>query len=134
MRGSTVTRRDIVITDLATGPDGTESWTETLKDPSGIRIRKVTAEAWDFTRTNCYCCTCDDYGSHDPYCRNHGWAGQRPCEEHGMPGQEVEEFDGSPGEGDMPDSVQVHRAKKAATAKAYETNHPARPSAKEAAL
>jgi hypothetical protein len=51
-------------------------------------------------RTNCFCCSCDDQVGSDVYCRNHGFAGERPCELHGMPG--VENDDGV-----MPKSVQA---------------------------
>jgi hypothetical protein len=30
----------------------------------------------------CYCCTCGEFGSADPYCRNHGYAGVRACVKH----------------------------------------------------
>ena len=78
-------------------------WTET-RDCYGYKLqRKITATEWvEVERTDCYCCSCRDngYGGtvNDPYCRNHGWYGERPCEKHSMPG--------TPGEdGVIPDGV-----------------------------
>ena len=44
-----------------------------------------------YRRTDqCYCCSCNDgdlYSSYkDPYCRMHGFAGERPCSQHHSPG------------------------------------------------
>lgn len=88
-------------TDPRRNDDGTWSWTETEATPEYQRTRKVTAEAWDEVRLNCFCCSCPDYGSADPYCRNHNFGfGTRPCEAHAMPGEAKED-------GTMPDSVQA---------------------------
>lgn len=65
--------------------DKSSTWTETVKRPEGIYTRQVKAEPWSFERTNCFCCSCPDYGG-DPYCRNHGFAGTRPCLTHGSNG------------------------------------------------
>lgn len=51
--------------------------------------------------SECFCCSCGDRdreGS-DPFCRNHGWAGERPCEKHGSPGKVDDD-------GKMPSSVE----------------------------
>jgi hypothetical protein len=95
------------VENRAKHPDGTETWTEVYNDFSGvIRRRQVKAEVWaEDERTNCFCCSCPEFGNSDPFCRNHGFAGTRPCEEHGMPG----DFDPEMTEG-MPRSVQVERA------------------------
>lgn len=85
-------------------------WVERLDNYDGtIRERKVTATEWVVvSRDTCYCCSCSDngYGGaiNDPYCRNHGWYGERPCELHNMPGASGED-------GLMPESVQAARAK-----------------------
>lgn len=42
-----------------------------------------------YRRTDqCYCCSCTgEFGQYlDPYCRLHGFAGERPCSEHHSPG------------------------------------------------
>lgn len=67
-------------------PDGSTTWTEYQRLPGIVRSRTITATEWkDHERTDCYCCSCGDYGS-DPYCRNHGFAGTRRCDVHRMPG------------------------------------------------
>lgn len=78
--------------------DGTV--TETWQTPGLTRTRVLSGE-WTETRTDCYCCSCPESGYSDPYCRNHGFAGERPCDVHNMPG--VEDDDGV-----MPESVQAH--------------------------
>jgi hypothetical protein len=55
-------------------------------------------------RTDCYCCSCPEFGG-DPYCRDHGFAGERPCAEHEMPGTPDEA-------GVMPVSVQMERKRR----------------------
>ena len=81
--------------------DGGETWTTRRELPGVVYTRQVTAGPWVLAeRTNCFCCSCGDSPGSDPYCRNHGWAGQRPCDRHNMPGQANEE-------GIMPDSVQA---------------------------
>ena len=58
-----------------------------------VYVPVVTIES----RDNCYCCSCfeaDDQGTQrDPYCRNHGWMGERPCEDHDMPGTVDEDME-----------------------------------------
>jgi hypothetical protein len=76
-----------------------ETWTEVRTQPGLTQTRVVIAAPWVEKRTDCYCCSCDDEGLADPYCRNHGWVGERPCDTHGMPG-EADDF------GVMPVSVQ----------------------------
>lgn len=88
------------------GSFGGETWTEVETQPGIIRKRKVEAHQWVETRTDCFCCSCPDWGGGDPYCRNHGFAGERPCERHNMPGSPDEES------GVMPESVQAARAKR----------------------
>jgi hypothetical protein len=80
--------------------DGTV--TETWQVPGLTKTRILSGE-WTEVRTDCYCCSCGEHYSNDPYCRNHGFAGRRPCDVHNMPGQEDDE-------GNMPVSVQAHRA------------------------
>lgn len=90
----------------------TENWTRnretgtatrTYNDFSGQIVTEIYQLLVVFTdRHTCYCCSCSEFGS-DPYCRNHGWAAERPCEDHGMPG--VLDDDGH-----MPVSVQAARA------------------------
>lgn len=93
--------------------DGTYRWTETRTDPGVVWARTVTASDWKLVeRTNCYCCSCGDYGSSDPYCRNHGFAGTRPCETHELPGSADED-------GVMPDSVQTEQRRVADTDRYY---------------
>lgn len=82
--------------------DGTSTWAETQTFPDIVRTRTVTASAWAETRITCFCCSCPETGSSDPYCRNHGFAGTRPCEKHDMPGDADED-------GVMPASVQSRR-------------------------
>lgn len=84
------------------------TFTSDLPGLTTVRVYEQVAE-FEF-RTDCFCCSCPAYHldhrylDHDPYCRNHGFAGQRPCDVHGMPGQ--------PGEaGVMPHSVQVEIAR-----------------------
>lgn len=76
-----------------------------LKNRSGNVIHTDTYKLVDsITRmTDCYCCTCSDYGAADPFCRNHGFYGKRPCDIHGMPGSPIEDT------GKMPDPVSVER-------------------------
>lgn len=92
------------IIDRKRHEDGTETWTEVYNDFSGVvRRRQVKAEAWvNDKRTMCFCCSCGDHL--DIYCRNHGFAGLRPCEVHEMAGE------GDQDTGEMPKSVQAHRA------------------------
>lgn len=78
------------------------SWTETFEEPGLSGTRIVAAGDWVLTRTDCFCCSCPESGSSDPYCRNHGFAGERSCDHHELPGQADEE-------GRMPESVQAHR-------------------------
>lgn len=97
-------------------PDGTETYVEVETDVDRITRTRVYRGAPQVERTNCFCCSCNDYGdgliSSDPGCRNHGFAGTRPCEEHNMPGQEWDDFgiENDPDVGKMPESVQVKRA------------------------
>jgi hypothetical protein len=66
--------------------DGT--LTRTVKAP-GITRTVVYAPIVELEhRTDCYCCSCGDQPGSDPYCRNHGYAGERPCTVHGMPGDD----------------------------------------------
>lgn len=77
-------------------------WTERMDCYGYVKERKVTATEWvEVERTDCYCCSCDDGPTIDPYCRNHGWYGERPCEVHNMPGSKGEDDE------DMPESVQA---------------------------
>lgn len=92
------------ITEVMRHPDGREIWLEVETEPGIIRRRKVTADPWDVERTDCFCCSCSDWGGSDPYCRNHGFAAERPCEVHQMPGTPNEA-------GVMPESVQAERAR-----------------------
>lgn len=87
---------------LTKNPDGT--LTETWHVPGLTRTRILNPGDWVEERTNCFCCSCDDY-SHDPYCRNHGFAGTRPCDTHKMPGAADED-------GEMPESVDVVNARR----------------------
>lgn len=82
--------------------DGSETWTETVWTPEMIMRRAVRAEPFIEERTNCFCCSCGLNEFSDPFCRNHGFAGERPCEVHNMPGQVDED-------GNMPASVQERR-------------------------
>lgn len=52
------------------------------------RVWQLIVEIED--RETCYCCSCGEHPGHDPYCRNHGFAGTRKCEKHEMPGDEFE--------------------------------------------
>lgn len=85
--------------------DGTETLQEFRHWAGHSDVRTVTRTKWtEHERTNCYCCSCGERENSDPYCRNHGFAGQRPCEVHNLPGQTDED-------GVMPASVQkVYRA------------------------
>lgn len=70
--------------------DGGQTWEETTDDYAVKRTRTVIAGPWREERYNCFCCTCeytDAYSMSDAYCRNHGFAGERPCDIHNMPGQ-----------------------------------------------
>lgn len=78
--------------------DGT--FRRTVREPGLTTILIMVPVLEIVERDNCYCCSCGDLAGSDPYCRNHGWAGERPCKVHGMPGQEDDEDD-------MPDSVQI---------------------------
>lgn len=84
---------------------GGEFWQETETEPGIIRRRSVQATPWVVERTDCYCCSCPEFGGADPACRNHGWAAARPCEVHQMSGSSWDD-------GTMPDSVQVVRARR----------------------
>lgn len=91
--------------DFSSKPANThyvQAWVEFREDPGVTWHRTVTASPWsEYTRTDCYCCSCNDwYLSTDCYCRNHGWYGRRPCEVHEMPGEAGDD-------GSMPESVQV---------------------------
>lgn len=81
---------------------------ETIVDyhhvPGVTRIRVFEKVAEFEIRDDCYCCSCRSGEGGDPYCRNHGFAGQRPCDVHQMPGQTDEN-------GVMPASVQTERAR-----------------------
>lgn len=80
-------------------------------DEPGLQIIRYYKEILVIeNRTECFCCSCPDY-SHDPACRNHGFAAKRPCELHDMPGStwDPEFMDGE--EDIMPESVQAYRAK-----------------------
>lgn len=93
------------ITELVKNADGTTTWTETVTETDYVRVRRVTATAWDTTVLNCYCCTCDFLfeGHWDPYCRNHNASyGTRPCDKHNMPGSKDDDEQ-------MPLSVQEYR-------------------------
>lgn len=79
---------------------------EQISEPGLVRRRELVAGPWTQTRTDCYCCSCDDdvdgFTTTDPCCRNHGWWGVRPCERHAMPGYADDE-------GVLPISVQAKR-------------------------
>jgi hypothetical protein len=89
------------IVDRQRNMAGGEFWEEVESSPGLERRRLVVAQPWVEHRTNCFCCSCTDHLV-DPYCRNHGFAGERPCERHNMPGCPDEE-------GVIPDSVQIAR-------------------------
>lgn len=95
--------RNIQRTPETTNPDGSRTWTETWNEPGITRTRVVNAPAWTEERTDCFCCSCSEFGNSDPYCRNHGFAGERPCEAHNMPGDPDDD-------GTMPASVRAYRA------------------------
>ncbi|MEG2887262.1 MAG: hypothetical protein RR853_09065 [Aurantimicrobium sp.] len=94
-----------------------------LKNGSFVTERRVTTthsservvweSKWKETaRFACHCCTCDeDYYTgqqyNDPYCRNHGYYGERPCDIHNLPGMLGEE------DTEMPDSVLTVRKQQA---------------------
>lgn len=93
-----------------------------LKNGDFVTERRVTTEGYservvweskwqEKERWDCYCCTCDyddGYPGNDAACRNHGHYGKRPCENHNTPGYTWEDTN------EMPDSVQVYRAKQEA--------------------
>jgi len=94
----------ITISEKRRNEDGSESWVEEEHTPGLIRKRAVMADPWmEAERTDCFCCSCSEFGI-DVFCRNHGFAGQRPCEVHNMPGEADDE-------GKMPASVQKERAR-----------------------
>ena len=74
----------------------------TEKTPGLKVIETYTLESRQEHRTDCFCCSCGEFGT-DGACRNHGGYGKRPCEEHNMPGSPWE------GTNDMPESVQAER-------------------------
>lgn len=81
------------------------TWEETRHETGYELTRTVTATEWvETNRTDCYCCSCPEEGGADAYCRNHGFAGERPCETHNLPGYIDEHF--TPGLTKMHDSVQ----------------------------
>lgn len=84
------------------------SWTETSNETGYKLTRQVTATQWvEMERTDCYCCSCDDddLGNYvDVFCRNHGYAGERPCEVHNLPGTIDPDY--TPEQTTMHDSVQ----------------------------
>lgn len=92
------------IESIETTSNGAQSWVEIEKEPGIVRRRHVYATSWQTFRVDCYCCSCPDWGGPDPYCRNHGFAAERPCEVHNMPGTADEK-------GVMPESVQAERAR-----------------------
>lgn len=95
--------------------DGTETWLETYNAFDGaIRTRRVTAEAYAETRTDCFCCSCGESEGSDPACRNHGFAAKRPCDIHNLPGSEWDDFgiEGDTSVGTMPEPVSVARAQR----------------------
>lgn len=83
-----------------------DGYIEEVRTPGLIRRRALVAGPWTEVRSDCFCCSCPDDGGHDPYCRNHGFAGERPCQTHEMPGQTDDM-------GVMPDSVEAVRARRA---------------------
>lgn len=92
----------------------------TTETPGLKVIETFKLESREEDLTECFCCSCGDYGS-DPACRNHGFAATRPCEEHNMPGSVWDDFyvDGvlDKSSGTMPESVQeVRRQREAARA------------------
>lgn len=99
-------------------PDGTETYIEVEKriDIIEATVRtRVYRGVPDVEITNCFCCSCDDYGdgfiTSDPACRNHGFAATRPCEVHHMPGQPWGDELGEdhPDFGKLPETVQQKR-------------------------
>lgn len=82
-----------------------KEWVERLEYTGYAVERSVTAGEWvEIERTDCFCCSCRENGYGglvaDPYCRNHGWYGERPCETHMLPGTAGDD-------GIMPVSVQA---------------------------
>jgi len=64
-----------------------QTWTEYQDWYGWKNSRTVTATPWvECERTTCYCCSCGEREGSDPYCRNHGFAGERRCEKHRMRG------------------------------------------------
>lgn len=88
---------------VAQNEDGTETFQEFQHWPGYTNVRTVTRTKWaEHERTDCYCCSCGHREGSDPYCRNHGFAGERACERHKLPGTPDED-------GRMPVSVQERR-------------------------
>lgn len=99
---------------------GLQQYAEFRKWPGHTEVRYHTVTGWtEHSRDNCFCCSCDDDGQHDAYCRNHGWIGTRRCEVHNMPGtgKDSEEYvdDDHPYRVDLVrlESVQKHNARRA---------------------
>lgn len=67
-----------------------EAKTLTVKrtTPEGTSTEIFVFVSREFKRETCFCCTCPDQGNTDPYCRNHGWVGERTCEEHKISGDD----------------------------------------------
>lgn len=86
---------------------------ETTEVP-GLKTTRVFLLALEIeARDDCYCCSCgdDEHIYPDIYCRNHGWAGERPCEVHKMPGSAT--HDTPEGESTEPlESVQQYRRRR----------------------
>lgn len=81
---------------------------QVVSEPGLTRKRTLTPGPWVEERTNCFCCSCREFGGADPACRNHGWAATRPCEKHKMPGSPWD-IDGDEYDGVMPVSVEKAR-------------------------
>lgn len=108
--------RQISVTDAAGRPTTLEyaqsrEVTIHVSEPGLEYTATLKPGDWTETRTDCFCCSCGDYGS-DPACRNHGFAAERPCEKHGTSGSVWDDMFNDDGtlhatSGTMPESVQA---------------------------
>lgn len=104
---------NVTITDKSVTSEGDERWREEEEVPEGTYRRLVVATPWVLERKTCFCCSCDEWGSSDGFCRNHNMGfGMRPCDVHHMPGEPIDLRELEPefiGPEPMPRSVQEYR-------------------------
>jgi hypothetical protein len=81
------TRMTQAFIDLYMQDEDGEKNVQAMENRTQYVFRVALESRRPYRRTDqCYCCSCTDDNYLDPYCRSHGFAGERPCSLHHSPG------------------------------------------------